>query len=281
MRRHQKTLLSVLTLLASVLVPDVAPAGPAHDAPLLTIGLTVAGGAGAPATNWRDELADPGEEAVIASLAAADRIEYLTDLDMIAAHLVAGRAAYLAGDRAHGAEMFAHAIAELYVDLMPALEKLGARDFLAELQSTVDAAVALEPGEQVAGHVRRALTEIERARIFAPVQSRSAPDAGYAVFHDLVVRAAAEYRASFTATTEREDDSYMDGFGFFQLAKMRSAAAMSTLARKNHGALGAAGDVMAMLSAAYPSIERPAMPAVPPASLLAAASRMSPAALVR
>ena len=250
-------------------------AGPSRaiDRPLVQLAQS------APATSWRDERRDPGEETIIASRATVNRIAYLTALDLIAAHVVAGRAAYLSGDRESGAEMFAHAIAELYVDFRPALAALGAHDFLADLQGVVDAAVAGEPPRAIDDRTSRILAETEQARSKAPPVVAGAPAEDVAIFQDLVLRAAVEYDASFTIGAEK--DCYLDGFGFYQLAKARSASAMTALRSRNSRAAAGAEQVMYLLDGAYASIEKPLSPRVAPGAVLAAASRAGSAVIIQ
>ena len=209
-----------------------------------------------------------GEGGIDPGLVGRDPVAYLTALDVIRAHYLAGAAAYAAGDHEAGAEMFAHPIGEVYVDLEPVLMTLGAKPFAAALDRTVAAAgegAPLSEVEAAAGEVGAAL---DAAAGHAPGEAGLKAQA--MTVAEMIDRAALQYRLAMAGGEAGE--AYLDGYGFAQAAAARAEAIMAELKAKKPRAAEAAGAALATLNAAYPGIAPPASSAPEPGKVLAAAS---------
>jgi hypothetical protein len=90
------------------------------------------------------------------------------------------------------------------------------------------------------------------------------------VFADLLDRAALQYAK---ALRDSSGDAYLDGYGFLQAAKARSAEVLAHLETGQPEAAAAAREALAALSAAYPSIKKPGDSAVKPGPSLVATSK--------
>jgi hypothetical protein len=210
-----------------------------------------------------------GEAAFDASKATTDPVVYLTALEVIRAHYLAGLAAYAAGEVESGAEMFAHARSEIYVDLEPALTNLGVNEFDDLMQSTGDLANSNAPPAEVEAAAKSVFAALDGAAAKAPGPS-TVKDIT-TVFADLMDRAALQYARAKRNTDET--DAYLDGYGLFQAAKIKSAIVLPSLDASNPDAASAARAALAALAAAYPSIERPAAGAPEPGPSLVATSK--------
>jgi hypothetical protein len=200
---------------------------------------------------------------------ANDPVQFLTALDVIAAHYLAGRDAYQAGDHEAGAEMLAHPISEVYVDLEPVFAAQGVDG----LGASLDRAAGLGAEQKPADEVSQAVAEVLAALAAA---ERKAPGGGVTeavqakVMGEMIDRAAAMYR---TAAAEPEGEAYLDGYGFYQAAKGRAGQLLPELERRDAAAAGAARDALDQLAAAYPSAHRPEPLSASPEEVQAAASR--------
>jgi hypothetical protein len=87
------------------------------------------------------------------------------------------------------------------------------------------------------------------------------------VLGELIDRAAQQYRV---ASEQRAFEPYLDGYGFYLAAKVRSG---DVLGRLPGPAAAAVSDALATLASAYPTVLRPPRPAVEPGSLLGKAAR--------
>ena len=209
-----------------------------------------------------------GEAGIDPGLVGRDPVAYLTALDVIRAHYLAGAAAYAAGDHEAGTEMFAHPIGEVYVDLEPVLTELGADPFAAALDRTVAVAgegASIDEVEAAAAEVGAAL---DAAAGHAP--GKVSLEAQAATVAEMIDRAALQYRLAMAG--DEPGGAYLDGYGFAQAAAARAEAIMAELKAKKPRAAEATGAALATLDAAYPGIAPPASDAPPPGEVLAAAS---------
>ncbi len=70
-----------------------------------------------------------GGGGVSAAEAASDPVASVSAPDVVAAHYLAGKAAYGAGQQAAAAELFAHPIAEVHAELEPVFTARGVQPF--------------------------------------------------------------------------------------------------------------------------------------------------------
>lgn len=211
-----------------------------------------------------------GEAGIDVSKTATDPVVYLTALDVIRAHYLAGLTAYGAGDREAGAEMFAHAFSEVYADLGDTLKTIGAPAFDKEMQATIDASAGgASPGEieAAAGRVFNALDEAEK---HAPPSTKEPLAIEKAALADMLNRAALQYG---TALKAKDAEPYLDGYGFYAAARARAAKIKNGLFAADAEASEAVAVAIKALEQAYPGIKRPAAPSIDAGAALAAVSK--------
>jgi hypothetical protein len=209
-----------------------------------------------------------GETGFDGSKATSDPVIYLSGLDVIRAHYIAGVAAYNAGEQLPGAEMFAHGRSEIYVELEPALTKLGVPEFDDLMQKTGDLAQSGAPATEVEAAAKVVYAALDGAEKKTPGGVSDAVETK--VLADLLDRAALQYAK---ALRETAGDAYLDGYGFTEAAKLRSAKVLAYLDKTNSEAAAAAREALAALAAAYPSIKKPGPDAVKPGPALVATSK--------
>lgn len=251
--------------LAAPDLPDtVTGIAAAHDPATPSLLILAQGGEGGEG----GEGDEGGEAGFDASKAATDPTVYLVGLDVMRAHYIAGLASYATGDTLAGTEMFAHARSEAYVDLEPALTTLGVPEFDDLMQKTGDLALSKAPVAEVNAAANAVFAALDAAEAKAP--GKVTIEIKTAVFADLLDRAALQYAKALRDTS---GDAYLDGYGFLEAAKARSAKILAHLDAGQPVAAAAAREALAALSAAYPSIKKPDDGAVKPGASLVATSK--------
>ncbi len=177
---------------------------------------------------------------------------YLVGLDVIRAHYLAGLAAYRAGAQDRGTEMFAHGMSEIYVELEPALTKLGVPEFADLMQKTGDLALSKSPVGDVEAAAHAVFSALDGAEAKAPGGRR----------RDACRRLRRSSRpggaAVRQALKDRSGDAYLDGYGFFEAAKRaRAPNVLAHLTATQSPAAPAARAALDALAAAYPAVTMP------------------------
>jgi len=217
------------------------------------------------------EGGEGGEAGIDAARAGIDPVAFLGALDVIAAHVLAAREAYAVGQATAAAELFAHPIAEVYIELEAVFEALGVPPFVATLER--GSALALEgaPMQRVAAAAGAALEALAVAEAFAPGDGATFAARTQAVA-EMLDRAALQYAAAAKQPDMLEP--YLDGYGMAQAAKRRAATILPGLqGGKSPEQAASLTTALAALDQAYPGPLRPASAAIAPGAVLAAASR--------
>lgn len=210
--------------------------------------------AGSPPAAQGGEGGEGGEGGVSAERAGTDPAAFLAALDIVAAHYLAGRGAYGAGQAQAAAELFAHPIAEVYVDLEPVFEARGVTPFKDAMEKASELALAQAPKAQVDAAVATVLAALAAAEAKAPAPGAT-PAVQARVAAELVDRAAMQNMA---ASRDPALEPYLDGYGLYLAAQARAGKAMPALeaagrrdvAERMRSALGT-------LSRAFPGPARP------------------------
>ncbi|HEY8578698.1 MAG TPA: hypothetical protein VIL72_02345, partial [Beijerinckiaceae bacterium] len=106
------------------------------------------------------EAGGGGEGGVDVQAARTDPVAYITALDVVRAHYLAGWAAYEAGDHTAGMEMFVHPISEVYVDMEPVFEARGVAPFGKDMEAAGELAGRQAPAAEVRAAVDRVLAAL-------------------------------------------------------------------------------------------------------------------------
>jgi hypothetical protein len=217
------------------------------------------------------EGGESGEGGVNVAAAATDPVVYLSALALVEAHVRAAAVAAGAGERQAAAEMFAHPVGEVLVDMQPTFQQLGVDPFE---DPFIAASTATAQGAGPA-EVRRLadglLAMLESAEARAPAGGLRNPDVAAAVIADLVDRGALQY-----ATAKGSDayEPYLDGYGFLLTARAWRDRHGAEIARATPETARKIDEAIAALAAAYPTPTRPAALNADEGVLLAAASQL-------
>lgn len=172
------------------------------------------------------EGGEGGEGGVSAERAATDPAAFLTALDVVAAHYLAGRGAYGAGQPQAAAELFAHPIAEVYADMEPVFEARGVMPFRAVMERASELALARAAGAEVVAAADTVLAALALAEARAPAPGATAAVQAR-VAADLVDRAALQNAAALREPAKLEP--YLDGYGLFLATQARAEKALPAL----------------------------------------------------
>ena len=227
----------------------------------------------APTATQGGEGGEGGEGGVSAERAATDPGAFLTALDVVAAHYLAGRGAYGAGRAQAAAELFAHPIAEVYADMEPVFEARGVVPFRAAMERASELALARATDAEVSAAADAVLAALAAAEARAPAPGAT-PAVQARVAADLVDRAALQHAAALREPAELEP--YLDGYGLFLAAQVRAEKALPALeAAGRRDVAERMRATLAALARAFPGPARPAEAApVDAGALLAEAARV-------
>src|SRR5690606_33062556 len=215
-----------------------------------------------------------GERGVDPAEAAKDPALYLSALDVIRAHYLAGEAMLeVEGGRQAAGEMFAHPISEVYVDLEPVFEAQGAPLFMDEMTEAVDLALGDAPVAEVKAAAAKVYAALDAAAGKAPASERSEAAIEAALMADMFDRAAKQYDTAVGPNGTEE--AWIDGYGFWKTAEMRAGALAPALGEEHEALAGEIAAAKELFANAYASVEKPEEAPVEPGTLLAASSRIS------
>lgn len=196
-----------------------------------------------------------GEFGIDPDRARQDPVIYLGALEVIRAHYLAGIDALEMGDRAAGAEMFAHPISEIYVDLEDVVVDLGAENFLDQMSDASAAPFDGRSDEEIRVAVTAVLQAINSAETFAPESGQSEALVYAEVLAGMIYRAALQYR--FAVAEPGATEAYLDGYGFERSAADIAARHLTDIESEQPEFGAALRTALESVSAAYPGAARP------------------------
>jgi hypothetical protein len=216
-----------------------------------------------------------GEGGVAVGDAATDPIAYGIALAVTEAHVVAARDAYAAGKKDAAAEMFAHPVSEVLLDMDPVFTKLGVKDFKPLLTAASDAALAGKSTAEVGKAYDAIIAALRGAAARAPASDASAAAVATGVIADQIERASAMYRS---LPKNDSYEPYLDGYGFARVAASGFAANGATIKAANPAAHARIAEALTLLGQAYPGAARPAKLPVEAGALSGASAKVMLAA---
>lgn len=216
-----------------------------------------------------------GEGGVAVADAAKDTVAFGIALAVAEAHVVAARDAYAAGKKDAAAEMFAHPVSEVLLDMDPTFAKLGVADVKPLFTAASDAALAGRPAADVNKANDAIIAALRGAAAKAPKSDASAGKVATGVIADQIERASAMYR-SLAKNTSYEP--YLDGYGFSRIAASAFAANGAAIKAENPAAHARITEALAVLAQAYPGAARPAKLPIEPGALSGASAKVMLAA---
>lgn len=202
-----------------------------------------------------NESGGGGQFGIDPDLARQDPVVYLSALEVIRAHYLAGMGALEDGGRSAAGEMFAHPISEIYVDLEDVVVGLGAENFLELMTDASAAPFDGRSDEDVGVAVTRVLDAINAAETFAPATEESEASVYSMVMAGLIHRSVLQYQ--FAAAEPRAIEAYLDGFGFERAAADIAGRQMPAIRMENAALADALQNALAALAEVYPTATRP------------------------
>lgn len=212
-----------------------------------------------------------GEGGVAVGDAASDPVAYGIALAVAEAHVIAARDAYAAGKKDAAAEMFAHPVSEVLLEMDPVFTKLGVKDLKPLFTAASDAALAGKPAAEVNAAYDAIITALRGAATKAPKAEASAAKVATGVIADQIERASAMYRQ--LAKDDRYEP-YLDGYGFAKVAQTGFAANGAAIKAENPAAHARITEALGVLSQAYPGAARPAKLPVEAGALSGASAKV-------
>ena len=252
--------LGVFTLIHAGMAPDAIAQQPGTAVPL-------------PAVAQGGEGGEGGEGGISVEQAAVNPDAFIGALDVVAAHYLAGREAYDAGQPQAAAELFAHPIAEVYADMEPVFQAKGVIPFRDAMERASELALARAPQAAIASAVDTVLAALAAAEAKAPAPGGTATVQAR-VAADLMDRAALQSAAAAREPTELEP--YLDGYGLYLAAQARAQKTLPALESTGRQDIAERmRSVLRALRQSYPGPARPIQAAtMDDAALLAEASRL-------
>lgn len=153
-----------------------------------------------------------GEFGVDPALAAEDPVVYLSAVEVMRAHYLAGLAALQAGDRAAASGMFAHPVSEIYVDFEPVAGERGAPSAMEAMNQAAVLHFQEASDDEIREAVRRVIALLDETAAAAPAPRTSEAQVDAEVILDLADRAALQY--GFAMGEESNEEAWLDAYGF-------------------------------------------------------------------
>ena len=213
-----------------------------------------------------------GEGGVPIEEAVHDPVVYGTAIAVAKAHVLAARDAFAEGEHEAAAEMFAHPVSEVLADMAPVFEARGVEDFNMLLINASGAVYEGETADEIAARTDEILATLEAANDKAPDDGSTPAEIATGVVADMIDRATAMYRM---ASESEYYEPYLDGYGFYETAKLEFEAAEAEIEAANADGAAAIREALALLGAAYPTALRPEVLDADQSALTVAASNVA------
>lgn len=198
---------------------------------------------------------EAGEGGVSVGDAASDPVEYLAALAVVEAHVIAAHDAFLAGNTEAAAQMFAHPVSEVLMEMDPVFEKLGTEDMKPLLNDASAAAIAGENAEQIGKRYEAIIAALRAAAEKAPDNGTSEGIVAASVISDMLERANLMYGEAVKHDTYEQ---YLDGYGFFKAGAAAFEESGSAIKSEDPALYARIDEALELYGKAYPGAKRPA-----------------------
>lgn len=195
-----------------------------------------------------------GEGGIIIADASEDPVIFNASLAITAAHVIAARDAHAVGNHEAAAEMFAHPVSEVLLDMEPVYLERGVELFDGLMTETSLAVFDGETSAQIAARSEGILQALAAASTHAPDDGSTPAQIAAGVTADQLDRAADMYRIALADGTY---EPYLDGYGYYKSAEMAfesQAAAIEAELPESAARIRAAFE---LLAEAYPDAAQP------------------------
>ncbi|MEQ8406241.1 MAG: hypothetical protein RKE49_14190 [Oceanicaulis sp.] len=153
-----------------------------------------------------------GEGGIDASVAADDPVVYISAIEVMRAHYLAGLAALQAGERQAASAMFSHPVSEIYVDFEPVALERGAPSMMEEMNRAAVLHFQDASDDEIRAAVQEVLRLLDETEAAAPAPRTSQAQVDGEVILDLADRAALQY--GFASAADFAGESWLDAYGF-------------------------------------------------------------------
>ncbi|MGJ3233124.1 MAG: hypothetical protein ACFE0P_15145 [Oceanicaulis sp.] len=153
-----------------------------------------------------------GEFGIDPAVAGEDPVVYLSAVEVMRAHYLAGLAALNAGDRAAAAGMFSHPVSEIYVDFEPVATGRGAPSAMEAMNQAAVLHFQEASDDEIRTAVQEVLRLLDETEAAAPAPRTSAAQVDAEVILDLADRAALQYGLAMGDAGTGE--AWLDAYGF-------------------------------------------------------------------
>ncbi|MEM1052244.1 MAG: hypothetical protein AAGI28_09135 [Pseudomonadota bacterium] len=195
-----------------------------------------------------------GEGGVDTASAASDPIVFGSALAIAEAHVIAARDAYAAGETEAGAEMFAHPVSEVLLELQPVFSELGVDDLSPLFTGASEAALQGASADDIAGKADGIVTALRAAEDKAPSSDASAGKIAAGVVADQIERAVEMYGQAADTTIY---GPYLDGYGFYKAAQTTYERSADAIKGEDAELASTIEKTLGLLGEAFPGVERP------------------------
>lgn len=191
-----------------------------------------------------------GEGGISLDQAATDPVIYGSALAVTEAHIIAARDAYALGETNAAAEMFAHPVSEVLIELEDLFNTRGVTLFDGLLLEASQAAMSGESPEQISARTDEIIAALRAAATKAPESDRSPVSIRAAIAADQADRAATMYRLAREAGTY---EPYLDGYGFYKAGLALFQEQEADITAANPAGAAALNEAFFVLEKAYPA----------------------------
>lgn len=195
-----------------------------------------------------------GEGGVDIAAASRDPVVYASALAVAEAHVIAARDAYRAGKTEAAAEMFAHPVSEVLLEMDPVFAELGVADFKPLFSEASQAALEGASVEIVDGHHDAIIDALRNAADLAPSDGTGPGAIAGGVVADQIERAVAMYAR---AAEGSDYGPYLDGYGYYQTAQATLTRSKNAIRAQDNALHNRIEQALELLAEAYPTATRP------------------------
>ncbi|UAB77933.1 hypothetical protein INR77_14345 [Erythrobacter sp. SCSIO 43205] len=195
-----------------------------------------------------------GEGGVDVAAAGNDPVTYTSALAVAEAHVIAARDAYAAGKTQAGAEMFAHPVSEVLLELQPVFDAQGVEDMSPLFAGASEAALSGVDASEIAKQADIIIAALRDAEAKAPQSDKSAGTIAAGVVADQIERAVAMYAQASEST---QYGPYLDGYGYYKTAASTFERSAEAIRSEDAKLATSIEKALALLATAYPSVTRP------------------------
>jgi hypothetical protein len=206
-----------------------------------------------------------GEFGIDAALAERDPVIFLSAIEVMRAHYLAGLAALGAGERAAASEMFSHPVSEIYIDFEPALEARGGVVMLEEMNRAAVLHFQGASADEIRAAVAVVLDHLDANEAVAPVGDMTRAQVDALVLIDLGQRAALQY--AFIQGDGAAGEAWLDAYGFNAAAQAYADTRLSAIGAENAPLAASLDGMLTTMGAALSQFEGPASDAPAPDAL--------------